>query len=412
MNANKIAISKVKADNVKEAVYQTLDLINAKDLFKKENLKILLKPNLLIAKEPERAATTHPAVVKALIQWLKQFNPRKIIVGESSGTAKRGETDRAFKVSGIQGVCEEENVEWTSFEKTQRKIYQIENPLVLKEFSGSTLLDEVDVIINIPKIKTHGQCILTCVIKNMFGTLILGNKASTHAKFPRYEMFSSALADIYSVSKPQLTLIDGYYCQEGNGPSAGDVVKLNLILAGYDPVALDTVICEIIGLNPKDILYISKAEEKSLGTSDIAKVEILGENIKDVKRKFKIPKTMPIAPLPKFLGKYVGKILFRSSIKFDKTKCKLCSTCWKNCPVQAINPPQELKQGKYVPKWDKSKCITCYCCAELCPYEAVDFKISILKNVLTSWLVFVLLGGILLIIGIVWLILYLINLIF
>lgn len=412
MISNQIAIVKIENEDVKEAIFHALDLINAKALFNKPDLKILLKPNILLGKEPERAATTHPEVIRALVQWLKQFHPKKIIIGESSGTRRRGATENAFRESGIEAVCEEEDIEWIPFEKTERKIFQVKDPLVLKKFSGSILLDEVDIIINIPKIKTHGQCIMTCAIKNMFGTLILGNKASTHAKYPRYNDFSAALADIYSVSKPQLTLIDGYYCQEGNGPSAGDVVKLDIILAGYDPVALDTAVCEIIGLDHDEVLYIGKAREKGLGTSDLENFEILGKSISDVKRKFKIPKTIPVAPLPKFLGKYVGKVLFRSSIKFDKSKCKLCSTCWKNCPVGAISPPKVLKQGKYVPKWDKSTCITCYCCAELCPYEAVDFKINVIKNVLTSWLVVVLLILILTGIGITWFVIYLINLFF
>jgi uncharacterized protein (DUF362 family)/Pyruvate/2-oxoacid:ferredoxin oxidoreductase delta subunit len=409
MNNKLIAITKIENGDVKQAVFKALELIIASHQIAKSNLKILLKPNILIGKAPERAVTTHPEVIRAVIQWLRQFNPEKIIVGESSGTRQRGTTENAFKESGIQKVCEEENVEWTSFEKTPRKIFQVKDPLILKEFPASTLLDEVDLIINIPKIKTHSQCILTCTIKNMFGTLILGQKSSTHAKFPRFDDFSSALVDIYSVSKPQLTIIDGYYCQEGNGPTAGDVVKLNLIIAGYDPVALETVVCSIIGFDKKEILYISKAEAKGLGSSDLNKCKIVGLPIDFVKRKFKKPRVLPIAPLPKFLGKYVGKIIFRSHIKFDVSKCKLCSTCWNNCPVQAIDPPKELKQGYIVPKWNKNKCITCYCCAELCPYEAVNFKISIIRNVFTSWLLGILIFFIIAGIGLIWLLLTILN---
>jgi len=381
---NQIAITKILDDNVEKAVFEAFDLINAKELFLNKKLKVLIKPNVLIAKAPERAATTHPSVLKSIIKWLKQFNPEKIIVGESSGTFKRGATESAFEISGLKKVCEEEGVEWTPFEKTALKTYKVINPLVLEEITASKLLEEVDIIINVPKIKTHHQCILTCAIKNMFGTLILGNKMRTHAQFPSKERFNSALADIYSVSKPQLTVVDGYYCQEGNGPSAGDVVKMDIILAGYDPVALDTAVCHIIDFNPNDILYISKLQEKGLGTPDY---KIVGEPIDTIKRKFKKSKTHPVSvPLPKFLAKYVGKTILRSDIKFNKNKCKLCSTCWNNCPAQAISPPKELKQGEYVPKWHKSKCITCYCCAELCPYEAVEFKVNLIKNTFTSWL--------------------------
>ncbi|MHA1338227.1 MAG: 4Fe-4S binding protein, partial [Promethearchaeota archaeon] len=169
-------------------------------------------------------------------------------------------------------------------------------------------------------------------------------------------------------------------------------VKLDIIIAGYDPVALDTAICRIIDFNPDDVYYIKKLQEKGFGSAEF---EILGEPIENIKRMFKKPKSHPVSvPLPKFLAKYVGNVIFRSSIKFDRNKCQLCGTCWKNCPVQAITPPEKRRKSIDIPKWDKNKCITCYCCAELCPYEAVDFKINILKNILTSYLSIIGIGGI------------------
>jgi ferredoxin len=220
----------------------------------------------------------------------------------------------------------------------------------------------------------------------MFGTVLLANKAKTHAQAAVLDRFCSALVDIYSVSKPQLTVIDGYFCMEGQGPSSGDAVKLDLILAGYDPVALDSVVCKIIGFDPSEVLYLAKAEQKELGSTDLEKVEIIGETIKDVYRKFKRPKLKPISmPLPKWLANYLGKTIFKATVKFNKEECKLCSTCWTNCPVGAITPPLEIKKGN-IPKWDSKKCITCFCCVELCPHEAVKFKINYIKNALFSWM--------------------------
>lgn len=392
------------AEDLKTAVFSSLELIHAKELMTKENMVVLLKPNVLGAKPPERAVTTHPEVLRAVIQWVKQFNPSKIYVCESSGGQQVGTTEKAFKTSKILEVCESESVECLPFEKTSRKIYKVENPLVLDEFPASTLLDEVDLIINLPKIKTHEQCTITCAIKNMFGTLLLANKAKIHAQFPSLDKFNSALADIYSVSNPQLTVIDGYLCQEGNGPQQGDVVKMDLIMAGYDPVALDTAVCNIVGVDPAKVLNIEKAESKKLGTSDLSQVEIVGETIESVYRKFKLPKMAPVSvPLPKWLADYMGKTIFKADVKFSSEKCKLCATCWENCPVKAIEPPKEMKKGQ-IPKWDKKKCITCYCCAELCPHSAVNLKINFLKNVLFSWIGVGLLIIIAIIVGlIIWL---------
>ncbi|MFW9938861.1 MAG: DUF362 domain-containing protein [Candidatus Thorarchaeota archaeon] len=385
MEKTKIAIQKIKHDNIEAAVFSSLEMIDAKRLMNKENMTIVLKPNILMGKPPDRAVTTHPEVVRAVIKWLKQFNPLKIYVCESSGGEKLGVTEVAMRECGIKDICQQEGVDCIPFESTEREIYRVPNPIELKEFPSSKLLKDADLIINLPKIKTHWQCTLTCCIKNMFGTILRINKAKTHAQFPRLERFTAALADIYSVSNPQLTVIDGYLCQEGQGPSSGDVVKLNLILAGYDGVALDTIVCKIIGFDPSDVLYLDKAVQKNLGTMDMDMIEILGEKIESVYRKFKSPKLRPISmPLPKWLADYVGKTIFKATVKFDKEKCKLCSTCWTNCPANAIKPPDKIKKGN-TPIWIKKRCITCYCCAELCPHEAVKFKVNFVKNALFSW---------------------------
>jgi len=383
-NGSMVAIQKIKSEDIQTAVFKALELINAHELMKTEQV-ILLKPNLLGAWPPERAATTHPEVLRAVIRWIKQYEPKKIYLCDSSGTAKMGVTENAMKISGLRSVCEEEGVECIPFEKTERKIYQVPNPLELEEITSSQLIEEADLIINLPKIKTHGQCLLTCSIKNMFGTLLLGNKAKTHARSARIERFSAALADIYSVSKPNLTIVDGYLCQEGQGPSAGDVVKMDVILAGYDPVALDTVACEITGINPKDVIHLKMAEKKGLGTMDLEDINIVGNSIKEVYRKFKKPKIRPVsAPLPRWLANYIANVVFRATVKFNPNKCRLCATCWENCPGSAIVPPEQMKKGN-TPTWIKKNCIMCYCCVELCPYEAVNFKINYAKNVLMSW---------------------------
>ncbi|MHA1112043.1 MAG: DUF362 domain-containing protein [Promethearchaeota archaeon] len=384
-----IAIQKIINEDVKTAVFKSLELINAKKLMK-DSMTVLLKPNLLQPAKPEKAITTHPTIVQAVIQWVKQFNPAKIYVCDSSGGFNFGEsnTERAMVESGLKAVCDEEGdiVECIPFEKTQRRVYKIENPLEVEELASSVLLHDVDLIINLPKIKTHGQTTLTCSIKNMFGTMLRTNKARTHSKYPSLTRFTSALTDIYSVSNPQLTVVDGYYCMEGNGPSAGQVVKLDIIIAGFDAVAIDSTVCKIIDVNPRNVKYLAFAEQKGLGTTDYGKIEILGESITNVKRKFKIPATIkPISAwLPRKFADYLAQRGFKATITFDAEKCVLCGTCIENCPVKAIEWPEVRKKG-HVPVWDKKKCITCFCCAELCPYHAVDAKIHLVRNLLFSW---------------------------
>ncbi len=284
-------------------------------------------------------------------------------------------------------MCIEEGVECAPLEKTPRKIYKVEDSFVVDEIASTDLLAEADLIINMSKIKTHGLTKLTCCIKNMFGTVILSNKGQMHARFPLLDHFTSMLVDVYSVSKPQLTVIDGYLCQEGKGPAAGDVVKLDLILAGYDGVALDTTVCSIIQINPNEVAYLPKAHQRKLGSMNLDEFTFVGESIASVTRPFKIPGTkIPNFKIPARITEYMGKTLFRSRLTIDPAKCLLCGMCWKNCPVEALIPPEEKTIGKSIPAWKNSKCITCYCCTELCPHEAIDFHVNPLRNALFSWL--------------------------
>lgn len=381
---SKVAITRVAAGNVQAAVDSALDLVGAAGLMK-PGMTVLLKPNMLTAKPPERAVTTHPEVLRAAIRWVKRFTPARVVVADSAGGTARGTTEKVFKESTLEQVCIEEGVEPTPFEKTERKVYTIENPLVLDEFASSSLLAEADIIINLPKIKTHGLTKLTCAIKNMFGTVLLGNKPMMHARFPSINDFSKALADVYSASKPAITIVDGVLCQEGNGPSAGDVVALDIVLASLDGVAADTVACNIIGLDPAKVLHLVHAAAKGLGTMRMDEIEIAGEPLDAVKRTFKIPPGSPLAgaPIPRFIADKLGARVFKAKVIIDPARCKTCGTCWKNCPVEAITKPTVMEPGN-IPSWDAGKCITCYCCAETCPHEAIEFAIHPIRNLIFS----------------------------
>jgi uncharacterized protein (DUF362 family)/ferredoxin len=382
-----VAIQRIANDDVESAVFGALDLIGAASIMR-EGMTILLKANLLSANPPERAVCTHPAIVTAVIHWLKQFSPARIVLSDSTASISVGSTEKVLKVSGLKETCEREGAEAIPIEKMERTIYTVPDPLVLKSFPSATLIGEADLIINLPKIKTHNLTILTCCIKNMFGTIILGQKPKTHVQFPLVRDFEKALVDIYSVSKPQLTVVDGYLCQEGYGPSAGDIVKLDLVLAGFDGVALDTVVANITGVPVNRLYYLEYAEQKGLGTAKLDGIEVRGESIEAVKHAFKLPKGSTIGyypvPLPRSLARRLGPALMKATITFDPKRCRRCGTCWKNCPVQAITPPASLAEGN-VPSWNRNKCITCYCCAETCPYEAVRLNANIAKNFFTTW---------------------------
>jgi len=336
-----VKVSIVKCEDypkVKNAIKQSLDLIGGLEKIIKPNDRVLLKVNLLMAKKAEYAVTTHPSVVKAVIQLVKE-KKGIVFVGDSAGGA--GLTDKAFEVSGIKKVVEEENVELLNFETTGT--YNVKGLNIAKP-----LLDS-NVVISLPKLKTHTFTFFTGAVKNFFGGIPGKQKSELHSKYPKLEDFSNMLLDIYYAVKPKLGIMDGILGMEGDGPSNGKVVKSNVILSSFDCVSLDYVSSALIGYNPMGIATTRLGVERKLGETE--KIEIAGEKIENVSVDFK-------KPVSEDAKENVIPIV-------DSDKCKKCLTCISICPVNAINIINDDIT------FNRMKCILCYCCSELCPEGAI-----------------------------------------
>jgi len=169
--------------------------------------------------------------------------------------------------------------------------------------------------------------------------------------------------------------MDAVVAMEGDGPNAGVLKNMGLILASADAVALDSVFAQIVDVAPLDVPMIRIASKKGLGIGEAKDIEIVGEKLDDVKDTgFVLPKTSVMFTAPGPLMWIIGKA-FRSYPVINESLCTKCKVCQKACPVQTIT----ITEG--VSRIDYSKCICCYCCHELCPSKAVRFKQSILKNI-------------------------------
>lgn len=336
-----VKVSIVKCNDyskVKNAIRHSLDLIGGLEKVIKPDDRVLLKVNILMAKKPEYAVTTHPSVVKAVIQLVKEKGGM-VFVGDSAGGT--GLTDKAFAVSGIKSVTEQENVELLNFEKTGT--YRIKGLNIAKP-----LLDS-DVVISLPKLKTHTFTFFTGAVKNLFGGIPGKQKSELHSKHKKLEDFSNMLLDIYSAVKPKLGIMDGILGMEGDGPSNGKVVRSNVILSSFDCISLDYVSSTLIGYNPMGIATTRLAFERKLGETE--NIEIVGEKLENVKIDFKKP---------------ISEDAKENVVPFvDKDKCRKCLTCVNICPVNAINAVNNNIT------FNRMKCIRCYCCSELCPNGAI-----------------------------------------
>ncbi len=341
---DKVSIVKCLSYNNKEvrkAIEESLKNIDFK--FKK-NMKILIKPNILSPSKPEQAITTNPVVIEELCRILKEYNA-KIYIGDSSG----GDTEKAIEVSGIKNLSKYGKI--LNFDELPKKICLINNIRV----PVSRIVFEVDLIINIPKMKTHGFTSVTLCIKNLYGCIPGRIKGMLHKKITHKEELAKFLVELNKTIIPGLNIIDGVEGIEGNGPGiAGEKIKAGLIIAGRDSQKIDIIASEIMGFKKNEV-YTNKFSGVKREN-----ISIVGDG-KDIKLNFKKPK--------KFLsGIFRAVYLFfpQSKIAFDKTKCKKCSLCMKKCPVKAIklNPFPECS----------SKCIKCLCCIEVCPEGAVYLK--------------------------------------
>lgn len=346
---------------VSEALREAIDLIGGIRAFVKRGNRVLLKPNLILGKPPEKAVTTHPSILRAMIGLVREAGGIPF-VGDSPGLGSAG---GAAERSGLKRVANEMGCPLIEFDR----------PVVTEKRKGRTFrrleIDrsvlEADIVINLPKWKTHSQLLLTLGVKNLFGSIPGKRKALWHLQTGGdRKRFAEVLVDLYEVIQPALTVLDGVLAMEGNGPSSGNPVPIGLILASGDALSLDQVVCDLLEI-PKDRLVTNQvAFERGLGQGPI---EVVGERVGDlVVGPFRLPSLSSVDwPLPRFLKRAIRNAL-SSRPAIREASCQMCSRCIEICPAQA------LEKGEKTPVFDYEKCIRCYCCQEICPEEAIGLK--------------------------------------
>jgi uncharacterized protein (DUF362 family)/Pyruvate/2-oxoacid:ferredoxin oxidoreductase delta subunit len=349
------------------SVKKAIDLLGGITNFVKPESKVLVKPNLLMAKEPEFGITTHPEVLRAVVRILKQINC-KIFVGDGPSVwgNQIEDVDEVYERTGIKRVCQEEGLGLVKFDK--RRMREDKFPL-------TTWLDDCEYLVSLPKFKTHDFTILTGAIKNLFGLVSGTYKTELHKKYFQKEDFARILVDIYQEARPALTVIDGIVAMEGDGPAtSGKLRNCGLLLAGSDGVALDSVLAMMMGLLPEDILSTKEAAKRNLGISDIEYIEILGEKLEEaIRAPFQLPSTSFKSRIPRPIIE-IAKKFIRFYPKVVQANCIRCQACVRACPKKVIS----LRANRIV--IDYSGCISCFCCQETCPNSAIKVKKSILAK--------------------------------
>jgi len=218
-----------------------------------------------------------PEVPRAIADIVKELGARPVIA-ESSAVGVN--TEKVIRTSGYQGL-RDMGYEVVNLKKTPHVELSIENGKVFETLPCWKLVQRADVVISVPKLKTHDQTEMTCAIKNLKGLLTDKGKKAEHR-----EGLFEGVVDLMTAVKPKLAVVDAIICQEGLGPIFGRPVEMNLIVAGKDLVAVDSTCARVIGYNPSETLLTVNAAARGLGVMDPDQIQIVGEPLDGVKRRF------------------------------------------------------------------------------------------------------------------------------
>jgi uncharacterized protein (DUF362 family)/Pyruvate/2-oxoacid:ferredoxin oxidoreductase delta subunit len=340
---------------------KAIGLLGGIEHFVQKGNRVLLKPNLLYGKPPEKAVTTHPSIVKGMIKIVREGGGIPFI-GDSPAV---GGLLRTAEKAGIKRVADEMNCPLVEFDRPVLSAKGAGKHFKQLEIDQAIL--EVDVIINLPRWKTHVNTLLTLGVKNLFGCVPGPRKALWHLRAGEdRKLFAQVLVDLYQVVKPPLTVLDGIVGMEGNGPNSGRPIPLGLILASNDALSIDQVVCDLLGISRKALLTNRVAFEQGIGGDGI---EVLGERVGDVRiPRFQFP---PLSGadwnLPGFIRKALKNALSTKPV-IEEGKCVLCNRCMEICPPKALT--RKAKGFTF----DYGKCIRCFCCQEVCSEGAIEIK--------------------------------------
>lgn len=378
-----VKCSEYRREAVEEAVREGVEMLGGMSVFLSPGQKVLLKPNLLSIRPPERAVTTHPAVVEAVVKMVQEAGSHPLIA-DSPGNAvpyTKGGLKRLYRVSGMLEVAERTGAA-LNWDVSSEQVSHPEGAL-MKRLDIIRPALECDVLISLPKLKTHVLTTLTGATKNLFGLVPGYAKLLYHAKLHSLSNFSAMLLDVTSYAKPSLVVMDAIVGMDGNGPSGGRPRLVGVVLVGRDNVAVDAVAAKVVGIEPLAVSTLKEAVRRGWWSGRMEDIEVLGASIEEVRLSDFVPpvtssRVDSALGLP-FIKDHIRPLLINLIALRpvpQRGQCTACGTCVRACPMQAIEIEDRLAVVNY------NNCIRCYCCHELCPENAISLEHSRLRRFL------------------------------
>ncbi|MBN1532555.1 MAG: DUF362 domain-containing protein [Spirochaetes bacterium] len=328
------------------------------DMFRSK--RVLLKPNLCIDYPPQRGATTHPAVVEAMIRIVKDAGGTPV-VGDGPIVGIRG---NIFRATGMEEVCGRYGVMLVNFNQSEGRRVRLQGAAVYPEALITEHYFRCDTVVNLPIFKSNMAYWLSGALKNMKGLLVGREKHTPHRLG-----VPESVADLNRMVRQDLVIMDGLVGMMGDGPSAGEAAEAKLLIGGFDPVAVDSLAATIMGFDPRKIPMIAYAEAGGVGTSHIT---VRGDRPDSFHLNFRKPSIARHRLLVQILDR-IGKTAFgwiqrRTRLLVDGERCTLCRRCLEACPFGAVSI-----DGRTV-RIDMDLCDLCLCCTEACGQNAIILK--------------------------------------
>ena len=343
---------------------------------------MVIKPNLVSKKKPDEAVTTNPDFLRAVIIMAEKAGGIVTIAESPGGPYNTAALKGVYSVCGVDKAIEGTNAK-LNFDTAFTEVNYSEGKTV-KNIPVINPILEADVIISLPKLKTHAMTSYTGAVKNLFGVIPGTHKAELHFRLNERKAFCSMLVDLHECVKPTLSIMDAVWGMEGNGPTAGQNRHIGLVMASENSHALDMAACRLIDYTPDEVDTVREAVERGLVGRSADSLDIVGESLNEVVIKdFLKPEShfnlLKLISLPASLNARLTNAL-ASKPKMNYSMCVSCGECARCCPPKAI----DMSLGR--PVIDEKKCIKCFCCQELCPKKAVMIKRPLLNRLMLKFL--------------------------
>ncbi len=393
---SEVYVAKADEYNVEKLTNSLSEIGKQMKLSSLASKRVIIKPNLVAKKSPDDPAIVNPAVIEAVIIWLRELGADDITIAESPGGVYNiSRLKGIYSASGVAEIASRTDVK-LNYDLGYREISHADGK-ICRLFEIIDPILSADVIVDVCKLKTHALTGMSAAIKNLFGTIPGIVKFEMHSRYPDYDDFASMLVDLCEMLTSRSTFIsvtDAVIGMEGNGPTAGTPREIGKLIVSSNPFASDIVSAHIIGRDG-EIAMLNDAVSRGYAPAsyeDCHVISIGGCELSSLKIKnFRQPDSTKRNTLEVIRGMFGGRIykLFEPYPVIDYSRCAGCGECAASCPQHTIKmiARDEVKGASRskaikVPVIERNACIRCFCCQELCPKGIIKIK----KNPLTRLL--------------------------